>query len=104
MVKAVTTAMRFEMKKVSVSKPIVTGTPSKRKRTVGWNPPELEGMTAGQIHEYYERLGCEAAERAESQLKDAHAAWLHGWTMSMEHADKLEHLKKGIGDRRDKRR
>ena len=89
------------MKKVSVSDPIVTGTPSKGRRTASWNAPELEGMTSGQIHEYYERLGCEAAERGEAQLKEAHEAWLHGWTMAMEHAGKLEHLKKGIGDHRD---
>lgn len=92
------------MKKVNVSDPIVTGIPSNRSRTVSWNPPELEGMTAGQIHEYYERLGCEAAERGEAQLKHAHEAWLHGWTMSMEHAGMLEHLKKGIGDHGDQRR
>lgn len=92
------------MRKVRVSDPIVTGVSVKSGKAAIWNPPDLAGMTAGQIHEYYERLGCEAAERGEAQLKDAHEAWLHGWTMAMEGEGKLEHLKKGIGDLRDKRR
>jgi hypothetical protein len=89
------------MRKVKVSDPIVTGVVSVRGKAVPWSAPELEGMTAGQIHEYYERLGCEAAERGEAQLREAHEAWLHGWTMAMEHTGQLEHLKKGIGDHSD---
>lgn len=58
-------------------------------------PPDIDGMMSGQIHEFYERLGHEAAIRGEKQLKEAHQAWIHGWTMEMEGQDKLEHLKKG---------
>jgi hypothetical protein len=93
--------MRFDMRKVKVSDPIVTGVVPVGGKAAAWSAPELEGMNAGQIHEYYERLGCEAAERGEAKLREAHEAWLHGWTMAMEHAGRLEHLKKGIGDHRD---
>jgi hypothetical protein len=93
--------MRYEMKKVTVSDPIVAGVSAGTGKAAAWSAPELKGMTAGQIHEHYERLGCEAAERGEAKLKDAHEAWLHGWTMAMEHAGKLEHLKEGVGDHRD---
>jgi hypothetical protein len=57
----------------------------------------LEGKIAGQIHENFQQLGCEAAERGEVKLKDAHEVWLHGRTMAMEHAGKLGHLKKELG-------
>jgi hypothetical protein len=60
-----------------------------------WNPPELAGKSKGEIHDYFEHLGCEAAKRGEAQLKDAHEAWIHGWTMAMEGAGKLEDLKVG---------
>jgi ribosome modulation factor len=65
-------------------------------KAVGRNPLELEGMAPSQIHKHFERLSCEAAERGEAELKDAHEDWLNGWMMAMEHAGKLEHLKEGI--------
>jgi hypothetical protein len=58
-------------------------------------------MSKGQVHAFYEQLGHEAAARGEAELKDAHEAWIHGWTMGMEGQGKLEHLKKGVGDHRD---
>ena len=58
-------------------------------------------MTKGQVHEFYEQLGHDAALRGEDQLKDAHEAWIHGWTLEMEGQGKLEHLKKGRGDRHE---
>lgn len=51
---ASTAAMRFEMKKVSVSNPIVTGVSSKEDQRTEW---KLEGMNSGQSHEHFERLG-----------------------------------------------
>jgi hypothetical protein len=57
------------------------------------NPPELVGKSKGEIHDYFEHLGCRAACEGKEALKDAHGAWLHGWIMEMENIGKLEHLK-----------
>jgi hypothetical protein len=58
-----------------------------------WNPPEIKGKSIGEIHDYFEHLGCRAAREGKKALKDAHDAWLHGWLMEMEDQGKLEHLK-----------
>jgi hypothetical protein len=53
----------------------------------------MKGMSRGQIHDYFEHLGCRAAREGKKALKDAHEAWLHGWLMEMEDQGKLDHLK-----------
>ncbi|MGF7179038.1 hypothetical protein HDF11_000518 [Tunturiibacter psychrotolerans] len=49
-------------KVVKVSKPKVTAVGNHPTETA-WDAPELKGVTKGQIHEYYERMGHEAAAR-----------------------------------------
>jgi hypothetical protein len=83
-----------------VTKPRVSGlkhrtTKTAVKRSVldPWNPPELVGKSKGEVHDYFEHLGCRAAREGKKALKDAHGAWLHGWIMEMENTGKLEQLK-----------
>jgi hypothetical protein len=58
-----------------------------------WNPPELLGKSKGEVHDYFEHLGCTAAREGKKALKDTHDAWLHGWIMEMENTGNLEYLK-----------
>jgi hypothetical protein len=84
---------------VKVTEPKVTGLKdgkqviSKKSASDPWNPPELVGKSKGEVHDFFEHLGCKAAREGKKALKDAHGAWLHGWTMEMENTGKLEHLK-----------
>jgi hypothetical protein len=71
--------------------------PDRMPKRDRWNPPELAGHSQGQVHEYFEQLGCRAAREGKKALKDAHEAWMHGWLMEMENAGKVEHLKNGSG-------
>ena len=72
---------------VKVTEPKVTGLKdgkqviSKKSASDPWNPPELVGKSKGEVHDFFEHLGCKAAREGKKALKDAHGAWLHGWTM-----------------------
>jgi hypothetical protein len=50
-------------------------------------PPELDGQSRGEIHDYYELLECKAARNGKKALKDAHETLMHEWLMEMEGAN-----------------